>query len=175
MDDVAELVRLMEEFYAESGYALDRKWAERSFNTLIGDPSLGSAWLVLRGDAVVGHAVLTARFSMEYGGMDAFIDDLFVRPNYRRQGAGAAVLLRVLAECRERGVVALHVKAGQDNAAANALYSRFGLALGNNRRQTRTLVFKAPEPSACPFIETDVFHHASVASGHRSCQTIGRR
>ena len=148
IDDVAELVSLMEEFYAESDYTLDRKWAERSFNTLIGDPSLGSAWLVLRGDAVVGHAVLTTRFSMEYGGMDAFIGDLFVRPDYRRQGAGTAALQRVLAECRERGVLALHVEAGQDNAAANELYSRFGLALGNDRRYTRTLVFSAPEPSA---------------------------
>ncbi|KQV94570.1 GNAT family N-acetyltransferase [Rhizobacter sp. Root1221] len=138
----------MEAFYAESGYTLDRKWAERSFNTLIGDPSLGSAWLVLHGDAVVGHAVLTTRFSMEYGGMDAFIDDLFVRPGYRRQGAGAAALQRVLAECRERGVLALHVEAGQDDAAANELYSRFGLALGNDRRHTRTLVFSAPESSA---------------------------
>lgn len=90
----------------------------------------------------------TARFSMEYGGMDAFIDDLFVRPDHRRQGAGAAALQRVLAECRERGGLALHVEAGRDNAAANGLYSRFGLALGNDRRQTRTLVFRAPEPSA---------------------------
>lgn len=144
--DVTELVRLMEEFHAESGYVLDRQWAGRSFVTLLRDQSLGKVWLVRCGELVVGHVVLTVRFSMEYGGTDAFIDDLFVRPEHRRRGAASAALSAVLAECRERKVLALHVEVGQDNVAANALYTRFGLLLGSDRRQTRTIDFGGQEP-----------------------------
>ncbi len=135
----------MEEFYAESDYALDRRWAERSFGVLLRSPALGAAWLVRQSDVAVCHVVLTVRFSMEYGGTAAFIDDLFVRPAHRRRGAATAALTAVFVECRARSALALQVEVGQDNAAANGLYSRFGLVVGGDRRQNRSIVFSAGE------------------------------
>ena len=129
----------MEEFYAEASYPLDRQWADRSFTALLTDPSLGCVWLVRCGPEIVGHVVLTVRFSMEHGGLDAFVDDLFVRPGHRRSGAATVALNALFTECRRRGILAVQVEVGQDNVAANALYARFGLALRSDRRQTRTV------------------------------------
>ena len=76
---------------------------------------------------------------MEYGGPDAFIDDLFVRPRYRRRGLGRSALAALFAECERRHVLAVHVEVHEDNVAANALYGSYGLALRHDRRQMLTV------------------------------------
>ncbi len=75
----------MAEFYAESGYDLDQDGAAIAFGDLLSDPSLGRIWIL--GESV-GYVVLSLGYSMEYGGRDAFVDDLFVREAHRRAGLG---------------------------------------------------------------------------------------
>jgi ribosomal protein S18 acetylase RimI-like enzyme len=139
LDDVPLLVDLMAEFHAEANYSLDRSWAARSFGALLADPSLGSAWLVLDGADAAGHAVLTVCHSMEYGGLAGYIDDLFVRPAFRRRGLGTRALETLFAECRRRSVLAVHVEVGEDNIAAGELYRAFGLESRNDRRRLLTV------------------------------------
>jgi GNAT superfamily N-acetyltransferase len=90
--DVATFVTLMTAFYAESEFPLPPDPATRAFEALLADPRLGGAWLAEVGGLAVGHIVLTVCFSMEYGGLRGFIDDLYVRPGARGQGAGVRAL-----------------------------------------------------------------------------------
>jgi hypothetical protein len=83
--DTPELVALMTGFYAEADLALPTEPAERAFQTLLADACLGGVWLAEIGRAAVGYAVLTVCFSMEYGGLRGFIDDLYVRYGARRR------------------------------------------------------------------------------------------
>lgn len=138
--DVPALVELMAEFYAEAGFPLDTAWAERSFTALLSQPALGAAWLVRAQGEPAGYAVLTVRHSMEHGGPDAFIDDLFVRTAQRRRGVARAAMAALFAECRRRGILALHVEVGPDNSAANTLYAHWGMELRSDARQVRTVV-----------------------------------
>lgn len=137
--DVPALVDLMEAFYSEAGFPLDRSWATAAFEALLACESRGAVWLAIDDGSPVGHVVLTVRFSMEYGGLDAFIDDLFVQPGHRRAGVAAAALATLFDECRRRGVRAVHVEVGEDNIPAQRLYERFGLVPRTDRRQTRTV------------------------------------
>jgi ribosomal protein S18 acetylase RimI-like enzyme len=139
LSDVQVLVELMEEFYRESNYSLERLWATNSFRTLLGDSSRGSVWLLSRDNEAVGYVVLTVRFSMEHGGLDAFIDDLFVRREHRRRGVATTALDELFAECRRRGVLALHVEVGRDNVGANTLYAGFSLRARTDHRQLLTV------------------------------------
>ena len=138
LEDIPALVDMMREFYAESDYPLDRDWAARSFHALLRDDALGAAWIVTLDSEPAGYVVLTVRFSMEYGGLDAFIDDLFVRTEFRRRGLGRALLKSLFEECVRRRVLAVHVEVGQDNDAAKALYGGFGLRQGDDGRQKLT-------------------------------------
>ena len=117
----------MHDFYAEANFVLDRDWAAASFRALISDAAAGGVWLASLGDRPVGHAVLTVRYTMEHGGFSGYIDDLYVRPESRRSGAATALLGELFAECRSRGIRSMQVECGDDNAAALALYARFGL------------------------------------------------
>jgi ribosomal protein S18 acetylase RimI-like enzyme len=133
-DDVAALVLLMHDFYAESGHALDHEWAAASFRSLLACPDLGGVWIVHIDTSPVGHAVLSVRYTMEFGGLGGCIDDLYVKPNFRRIGAGQALLEALFAECRARGCKSVHVEVGASNAPALAMYAKFTLKAAQDGR-----------------------------------------
>jgi GNAT superfamily N-acetyltransferase len=126
--DVGILVALMTSFYAEAGFPLPEGPATRAFGALLAEPRLGGAWLAELDGAVAGHVVLTLCFSMEYGGLRGSIDDLYVRPEARGKGAGAALLAAARADAVARGVRAMQVEVGRDNHVARHLYARAGYA-----------------------------------------------
>jgi ribosomal protein S18 acetylase RimI-like enzyme len=137
--DIPLLVELMREFYAEADYALDTAWATASFSALLADDALGHIWVAFCDAQPAGYVVLTVRFSMEYGGLDAFIDDLFIRPGFRGRGLSRAALDALIAECERRQVLALHVEVGNDNAVAQSLYRSYGLRPYDDDRQMLTM------------------------------------
>ena len=134
------LIDLMAEFYGESSFPLDRAWAAQAFAELLKDSSRGAVWLLEVDGAPAGHVVLSVRFAMEFGGLLGYIDDLFVKQDYRRRGVARAGLDVLLEECRRRGCRAIHVEVAPDNVAANALYRSYGLAPGADERLQLTAV-----------------------------------
>lgn len=143
--DIGAVVDLMHEFYAESGYPLDRLWASASLLELLARPELGAVWLAQSGGEVAGHVVLTVRHAMEYGGLSAYIDDLFVRPAWRRHGVGRALLAELFRDCRARGCKAVQVEVGADNARALRLYGTFGLRPHQDGRVLLSAPLSAPQ------------------------------
>ncbi len=125
--DVPALVALMADFYAESGYPLPTGPAARTFEQLLAAPAFGRVWLLEHEAQPAGYVVLTVGFSMEFGGLRGFVDDLFVRAPHRGRGLGAAALAEVRRACAELGVRALLVEVGPDNARAQRVYRRAGL------------------------------------------------
>ena len=142
LGDVRTLVELMAEFYAESGYVLDRARADAAFTALLFDPGLGRVWLIKHAAAAVGYVVVTFVYGMEYGGLMAFVDDFFVRPAYRNAGFGTAALAAARDACAILGVRALSVEVAGDNAPALAVYRRTGFAMTD--RKLMVLALTAP-------------------------------
>ena len=138
IEDARLLVALMAEFYAESATPFDPARAAQAFQTLLSDERLGTVWLIQARDDDVGYLVVTFSYSMEFGGRNAFLDDLFIRPAFRGAGLGTAALAEVRAFCIKCGIRALHLETTQDNAAAQALYRRAGFVVTD--RQLLTLV-----------------------------------
>jgi len=124
--DVSALVGLMADFYSEAEFTLDTAAAARAFEALLAAPSLGTIWLAELDEAPLGHLVLSVAFSMEYGGMRGFIDDLYVRPSARGHGIGAALLDAAREGAIARGLRALCVETGLEDHPARSLYARAG-------------------------------------------------
>lgn len=138
-EDIPLLVALMTDFYAEAATPLDATRAAEAFTALLADDRLGKVWLIQRESEDVGYVVITFSYSMEFGGRNAFVDDLFIRARFRGQGLGTAALKEVCAWCVAQSVRALHLETGRDNAVAHALYRRAGFKVTD--RQLLTLVF----------------------------------
>jgi ribosomal protein S18 acetylase RimI-like enzyme len=114
---------------AQTGVALDR---------LLGDPGLGGVWLIERDGAVVGFAIVTFGYDLEFGGRDAFLTELWVDPPARAGGAGGAALELLAPELRARGVHALHLGVRPENPARR-LYERCGFSVVPRLLMTRRL------------------------------------
>jgi GNAT superfamily N-acetyltransferase len=124
--DAALLVDLMAEFYAESHHPLNREQAREAFHALLADDRLGRVWLIRLDGQDVGYVVLTLGFSMEYGGRDGVVDDLFIRAPFRGAGLGTAAVEEVRRVATELGVRALHLMVDQENVPAQTVYRRAG-------------------------------------------------
>jgi ribosomal-protein-alanine N-acetyltransferase len=64
---------------------------------------------------------------MEHGALSGYIDDLFVKPQFRRQRIARALLSELFAECRRRTCKSIYVEVGDRNVPAIELYSHLGL------------------------------------------------
>jgi GNAT superfamily N-acetyltransferase len=141
-DDIPQLVDLMAEFYAEAGYPLNREHAASAFDSLLADERLGRIWIIQSNLAAAGYVVLTVRFAMEYGGLIACVDDLFVRPRFRNAGLASAALAEVRTFCYTIGLRALTVESARDNGSAQTVYRRTGFV--PNDRQLMALELAPP-------------------------------
>ena len=124
--DVARILPLVREYYAEDGYPFDEAAARAALERFVGDPRLGRAWVVEVGDELAGYLVVTLGYSIEYRGTDAFVDEIFLRDTYRGRGLGTAALAAADAYCREIGARALHLEVERDKSGARALYRKVG-------------------------------------------------
>ena len=63
---------------------------------------------------------------MEYGGLDAFVDEIFVRPGVRGRGIASEALIALPRALAAGGLKAIHLEVAADNETAIALYRRSG-------------------------------------------------
>ena len=124
--DVPAVLRLQSGYYADEGYPYDVKAAERALRQLIGDPSLGRFLVADASGEVAGYLAVTFGFSLEFGGRDGFVDELFIASHARGAGFGAQALAVAEEACREAGITALHLEVEHANVRARALYERNG-------------------------------------------------
>jgi len=125
-DDVPGILELMQDYYAEDGYPFDASASGRVLLRLIADSQLGALWVATAGRRVVGYLAVTLGYSLEYGGRDAFIDELFVASDYRGAGLGRKAVELAVDYCRTRDVRALHLEVEHKRAAAARLYEKIG-------------------------------------------------
>lgn len=121
----AVLLELARAFHAEDGHPLTERGAAAIGQITRGHP-LGRAWLIVESGEVLGYAVLCLGFGIEYGGADAFVDDLYLEPRARGRGVGRAVLQLVEIEARKLGLAALFLVVDPDNRPARRLYDSAG-------------------------------------------------
>lgn len=134
--DVPALLSLMRQLYAEDGGRFDPA-AEGALRGLLGDPSLGAAWIAEDEGGACGYVVMTVGYSLEFHGRDAFVDELFVSRGRRGQGLGAQALALLENECRARGARALHLEVTPSNEPALGLYRRQGFELRGRSLMTK--------------------------------------
>lgn len=135
--DIELLLEFMKEFYEHSNLAFNESAARASVERLLDDESLGKIWLLESRDGFVGYIALTLGFSLEFHGRDAFIDEIYVREQYRGQGIGRSTIKFVEGFCQLHDVKALHVEVERDNEPALGLYRALRFTTQNSRLMTK--------------------------------------
>lgn len=124
--DSAILMQLMSEYCAFDHLPFDEQTRRRVLAAFLRAESLGKLWMILSDGEAVGYLILTLGFSFEYGGYDAFIDEVYVRQSHRGKSIGTVALAFAEEACRTLGVRALHLEVERENTNAHALYRKVG-------------------------------------------------
>ena len=127
--DLDALLPLVAAYHSFEKVTLSEPERRRAVADLLADPALG---LVLRLDAggmAAGYAAVCFGYSIEFGGRDAFLDELYLVPKVRGRGLGGRLLAEAKASAAAYGVRALHLEVDAGNAAAQLLYARNGFEL----------------------------------------------
>jgi ribosomal protein S18 acetylase RimI-like enzyme len=126
--DEQALLRLMRNLAEQEpgAYFFDEPAVREVLRKFLASPDLGQAWVFYEHETPVGYIVLTYGYSFEYHGRDSFIDELYIEPQYRRQGIGRRAMQFVEERARGLGVNAIHLEVDQGNDPAAELYRRAG-------------------------------------------------
>jgi GNAT superfamily N-acetyltransferase len=101
---------------------------------LSGDPLI-HIWMIEAAGEPVGYVALSLGFSLEVGGRDALVDELYLDAAVRGRGLGGRALEFVVEECRKLDVRRVCLEVERHNDGARRLYERAGF-----RDHDRTLM-----------------------------------
>lgn len=117
----------------------NEKQVRASLRNLLAHPEYGRIWIFLMNGNPAGYIILTFGFSFEYHGRDAFIDELYVLPEFRKRGIGKLAVQVAEREAAALGVNALHLEVDTGNDPALELYRRAGYEDHNRKLMTKWL------------------------------------
>jgi GNAT superfamily N-acetyltransferase len=111
--DLAEPLAILQESLRD-GEPVPEAFAEKLRKSVqAGDMEVLAARTETR---TIGVAVLAYRLNISAGGLFASIEDLYVRPEARRQGVGQALLKAADERCAVRGISYVEVQVENDEA-----------------------------------------------------------
>ena len=136
--DRATLLAMVRAFHAEDGHPLEAS-SEGAVLRVAAGEELARAWIVRRAGEAVGYLILTLGYSVEYGGQDGFIDDLYLKPELRGQGVGRRLLAFALDQAAALGINTLHLEVEAENARALRTYRDAGFQETGRRLMRRRI------------------------------------
>jgi GNAT superfamily N-acetyltransferase len=78
------------------------------------------------GDQALGVVDVAFSWTLEHGGKSAWLDELYVIPEYRGRGIGTALLKEAIAQAHRSGCAAVDLEVDQNHRQAERLYQREG-------------------------------------------------
>lgn len=124
LDTLLPLVRAYHRF--ENVIMTDAERAVAVAPLLQAESPLGRVWLVRWCGDVAGYGALCFGYSIEFGGRDAFVDELYIAEHARGRGLGSQVLELLKVEAARLGIMALHLEVARSNTGARQLYESWG-------------------------------------------------
>lgn len=124
--DAGLLLDLMRDFYAEEHLVFNESIARRALAELLAQPNLGSIQLIESAGSVIGYAVITFGFSLEFHGRMALLDEFYLVPAQRGSGLGRRGLELIQAWVRTTTVATLRLEVSRTNSRARSLYQKTG-------------------------------------------------
>jgi hypothetical protein len=89
--DQVRLQPLIEEYYKFDSLKFDGRTIGRALRRLLRSRTLGRVWVIetVAEPGLVGYAILTYNYDLEFGGVQGIITEFFITEPYRRHGLPA--------------------------------------------------------------------------------------
>ena len=125
-DDLDRLTSLVARYHTLEGIEQDDATRLAALTPLLDGSPHGAIWLIGPRSAPVGYIAVCFGWSIEMGGLDAIVDEFFIREKVRGRGMGSEALAALARALADLDIKALHLEVATDNDAAKRLYTRLG-------------------------------------------------
>lgn len=123
-DDLAGLMPLIREFYRVDRHEFDEATILTALIPLLADDLFGQVWVTEDNGEVTGYAVVTWSYSLESGGRDCILDEIYVEQ--RSSGTGSRLLEAAMAGAAQAGARAIFLETEAHNRRVRSFYARHG-------------------------------------------------
>jgi len=133
--DTEALVQLVREYCIEDGHEFVESRVRTALAPLLQDDRHGVIWVI--GEPPLGYAAVTWGFSLESGGRDALLDEVYLRE--RGRGLGTQLLQCIIDDLVARGMNRVFLETEAPNEQARRFYARYGFATEDSIWMSRSL------------------------------------
>ena len=118
---------MAKDFYSSDAvhHPIPEKHFEDTFAELMRSDAYVEVYVMEYDDAVAGYALVAKIFAQEAGGMSLWLDELYIKPEYRGRGLGHEFFAYLDRRCRG-SIKRLRLEVERDNRRAAALYRELG-------------------------------------------------
>jgi GNAT superfamily N-acetyltransferase len=134
--DVSEVLEMMEQFYDSPAVvtATPREALKRDLSDCVRGNPLVAGYVFDDGGTLAGFALVSQGYATDCGGRSIWLEDLYIKPEYRSQGLAT----RFLAFMEETyPAVRYRLEVEEDNHPARRLYARQGYRPLNYLQMTK--------------------------------------
>jgi GNAT superfamily N-acetyltransferase len=129
IEDLEILLPLVRAFHEFEDIDITEEQRKSSLAALLTNTDFGGVWLIYDNHQLVGYIVLCLSYSLEFAGKDAFIDEFYIRPEFRGKGLGKQTLEFIKIAAKDRDIRAIHLEVARMDTNAHRLYSRFNFEI----------------------------------------------
>lgn len=133
LDHYPEVFQMMLSLYEDSiqQQQMSEDKIKKTLNIIPSHPQLGKILLFSYKTKIIGYALLINYWSNEYGGNILYVDELFVKSNYRSLGIGSQ-FFNYLNEHVDNDTVALCLETSPKNKKAQKFYEKNNFEIYEN-------------------------------------------
>lgn len=128
------ILELVAEFCVTDHHVFDADRVVRAVLPLLEHDDYGVVYLI---DNDQGYSVITWGYSLESGGREALIDEIYLRR--RGEGIGSTAMDALFAEMATQGVVKMFLETETHNARARRFYARKGFTADDSIWMSRDI------------------------------------
>jgi ribosomal protein S18 acetylase RimI-like enzyme len=125
-EDRAVLDTMIREYYAYDRHPADDKIIAAALDGALAPNHHIRIWVIEVDGEAAGYMAVAIGFTIEAGGNDGFLDELYLRKAFRGRGIGRQAVEFAIAACPSLGIRRLSLEVERHNARAKRLYEDIG-------------------------------------------------
>ena len=131
-DAIDRVLSLMERYHDEVGIASDEVTRKRAVEPLLTGTPHGAIWTIGPQRAPLGYVLVSFGWSVQLGGTEAWVKEIFIRSSVRGRGIGTEVLHSIAVNLSKHGITSLHVRMDRDNETLQKFFAKVGFDAHEN-------------------------------------------
>ena len=138
--DEAIVLDLLQRQFDEHQIEVEEATLKSAILEELKNEKLGIFLIARKDERSVGFAAIVFTWTLEHGGIVAWLEELYVLPELRNDGIGTQLVDAVIAETTKLGCRAIDLEVEEEHKRAEHLYKRKGFHLLSRRRWAKKLV-----------------------------------